>query len=202
MIRALVSLGLRNPLLDLESLLKLLDSYVLVAIGPFAEQFWQQKAHAGDQNHNPHTQGFCAFCQEFCLHGSCEHLHTAFLDLRQLSQQQPKFAKRQRQTPLFEQKPVEVILPAPSSAASRPHVRAQSSQPLSVPQENAGLTKFLQAYRWGMYASVLHQEQMTVTLMASLPFSDLKTALPSLPSGVLLAMQPAAQEWLRNKVPA
>ena len=35
-VRALISLGLAQPLLDLEKLLKLLDSYVLVAIGPFA----------------------------------------------------------------------------------------------------------------------------------------------------------------------
>ena len=55
LIRSLFSLGLAQPLLDLEKLLKLklLDSYVLVAVGPFASQFWRWESLAGEAN--PHT---------------------------------------------------------------------------------------------------------------------------------------------------
>ena len=110
LIRALFSLGLAQPLLDLEKLLKLLDSYVLVAVGPFASQFWRRESLAGEAN--PHTQGFCAFCHEFCLHATCEHMHAAFLILGQLSLQRPVFPERSKPVPLFEQDPVEVLLPA------------------------------------------------------------------------------------------
>jgi hypothetical protein len=88
-VRALISLGLAQPLLDLEKLLKLLDSYVLVAIGPFASQFWQRGPAGAEANQ--HTQGFCAFCNGFCLHATCEHMHAAFLILGRLSLQRPVF---------------------------------------------------------------------------------------------------------------
>ena len=88
-VRALISLGLAQPLLDLEKLLKLLDSDVLVAIGPFASQFWQRGPAGAEAKQ--HTHGFCAFCNEFCLHATCEHMHAAFLILGRLSLQRPVF---------------------------------------------------------------------------------------------------------------
>ena len=119
-------------------------------------------------------------------------MHTAFLILSHLSLQRPVFAERRKPVPLFEQEPVEVLLPAALgglSAPSRP-----STDPLSLPKENAGLTAFLRAHNWILWNPPL-QQQMTVHILATLTFADLRLALPTLPSGLLLHMQAAASKW-------
>lgn len=195
LIRALFSLGLAQPLLDLEKLLKLLDSYVLVAVGPFASQFWRRESLAGEAN--PHTQGFCAFCHEFCLHATCEHMHAAFLILGQLSLQRPVFPERSKPVPLFEQDPVEVLLPAALGGLS---ARGQTRpDPLDLPRENANLTAFLRAHNWILWNRPLQQQQMTVQQLSSLTFADLRLAAPTIPSGVLLQIQSAACEWMHRE---
>ena len=195
LIRALFSLGLAQPLLDLEKLLKLLDSYVLVAVGPFASQFWRRESLAGEAN--PHTQGFCAFCHEFCLRATCEHMHAAFLILGQLSLQRPVFPERSKPVPLFEQDPVEVLLPAALGGLS---ARGQTRpDPLDLPRENANLTAFLRAHNWILWNRPLQQQQMTVQQLSSLTFADLRLAAPTIPSGVLLQIQSAACEWMHRE---
>ena len=196
-LRALQSLGLQNPFLDLESLLKLLDSYVLVAIGPSGAEYWRRQSAEGEEN--PHTQGFCAFCHEFCLHGSCEHFHAANVDLKQISLQEPTFPQRQKAIPIFQQSPVEVVLPAESrsdramSPASRP-----SKHSMGRHRANAALTDFLRASGWALWDSVLQQERFTIDQLAMLAFCDLRVALPSVPAGILLRMQAAAREWQQS----
>ena len=195
LIRALFSLGLAQPLLDLEKLLKLLDSYVLVAVGPFASQFWRRESLAGEAN--PHTQGFCAFCHEFCLRATCEHMHGAFLILGRLSLQRPVFPERSKPVPLFEQDPVEVLLPAALGGLS---ARGQTRpDPLDLPRENANLTAFLRAHNWILWNRPLQQQQMTVQQLSSLTFADLRLAAPTIPSGVLLQIQSAACEWMHRE---
>ena len=116
--------------------MKLLDSYVVVAVGPFASAFWRRESAGRDNNH--HTQGFCAFCNEFCLHATCEHMHAAFLALGQLSVQRPIFPKRSQPVPLFEQPPVEVVL---SSALTEHSGHSKPRpDPLALPQENAAIS--------------------------------------------------------------
>ena len=48
-------------------------------VGPAASEFWCRQP--SDSDSTPHVQAICAFCETFCLHGSCEHTHAAFLDL-------------------------------------------------------------------------------------------------------------------------
>jgi hypothetical protein len=194
LIRALFALGLSQPLLDLEKLLKLLDSYVVVAVGPFASAFWRRQSVAGGKNH--HTQGFCAFCNEFCLHATCEHMHAAFLALGQLSVQQPTFPKRSQPVPLFEQPPVEVVLPP---ALTQHSGRCQTRpDPLALPQENAALVEFLRSHHWTFWTSPIQQQRLTVPQLSMLSFADLRLALPSLPAGILFEMQAAARSWLQR----
>ena len=66
--QALVALGLGpEPLEDVEKLVKTLQSYVLVVVGPAASEFWCRQP--SDSDSTPHAQAICAFCQTFCLHG-------------------------------------------------------------------------------------------------------------------------------------
>ena len=189
LIRALFSLGLAQPLLDLEKLLKLLDSYVLVAVGPFASQFWRQESLAGEANPHKASVHF-VMSHEFCLYATCEHMHAAFLILGQLSLQRPVFPERSKPVPLFEQ----VLLPAALGGLS---ARGQArSDPLDLPRENANLTAFLRAHNWILWNPPLQQQQMTVQQLSSLTFADLRLAAPTVPSGVLLQIQSAACEWM------
>ncbi|CAK9108613.1 unnamed protein product, partial [Durusdinium trenchii] len=193
--RALLNLGLAQPLSDLEKLLKLLDSYVVVAVGHFAAQFWRRESMA--QELSPHTQGFCAFCGEFCLHATCEHMHAAFLVLGQLSLQRPVFPQRSQPVPLFEQQPVQVLLPSALGGLSdQSHPRPQ---PLAIPREDAALAAFLRCHQWTLWNPPLQQQQITVHQLSVLSFADLRLALPSLPSGVLLQMQSAATKWVQHQ---
>lgn len=149
---------------------------------------------SAEEEENPHAQGFCAFCHEFCFHGSCEHFHAACVDLNQISLREPTFPQRQKTTPLFEQRPVEVIFPAASrsfpasSQASHP-----PKHPLAGCHTNAALTDFLRADGWALWASVLQQERFSIDLLATLAVSDLRAAAPSIPAGILVQMQAAVQ---------
>ena len=92
---ALSDLDLSLDPCHLDQLLRLLNSFVLVAFGPETSKFWHRQP-LGDQTAGPHTQGLCHFCHAFSLHGSCEHLHVAFLHMKLISLQEPQFPKRQR----------------------------------------------------------------------------------------------------------
>ena len=129
--QALVALGLGpEPLEDVEKLVKTLQSYVLVVVGPAASEFWCRQP--SDSDSTPHVQAICAFCETFGLHGSCEHTHAAFLDLELISLQAPTFPSRQKKIPVSEQDSVPILLPSrsarqpaqlssPRQAALRPH---------------------------------------------------------------------------------
>ncbi|CAJ1330914.1 unnamed protein product, partial [Effrenium voratum] len=193
--QALLDLDLASSLSDLEALLKLFDTYVVVGVGAFATRFWRQRSASGQVN--PHHQGFCSFCSEFCIHATCEHLHTAFIDMQMISLQRPEFPQRQRPVPLFEQEPIHILLPATARSAAR-----QAGPPvpaLSLPRQNSALTAFLQAHRWNVWDAPLQQQQVSVLQLATVDFADLRCALPSLPAGLLFNMKAAAKKWLADK---
>lgn len=62
------------------------------------------------------------------------------------------------------------------------------------------LSDFLRASRLDVWGLALQQEQMTVGLLASLSFADLRAALPSVLVGILLKMQVAAKNWIEKSV--
>ena len=192
--QALLSLGLGpNPLLELEKVLKLFDTYVLVAVGPLAAKFWRREPLVGEAN--LHVQGYCAFCNLFCLRATCEHLRAAWIALGHASLQVPAFAERNRPVPLFEQEPVQVLLPHSSSSL---HSSGSRPAPLSLLTHNSSeMSGFLRAHGWELWTS--QKQQISVPQLASQSYPDVRAALPSVPAGVLYQMQRAAIKWLEPK---
>ena len=171
----MTALGLRNLLLDLEALLKLLDMHVVVAIGPFATHLWRWQT-AGEENLHTEILSF--------------YLHTTYLD----SQQRPIiFSPAAPSDTTGNRQSMSCCLPR--------HLLLQDQ---AVDFARIGLchclSGFLRASRLDVWGLALQQEQMTVGLLASLSFADLRAALPPVLVGILLKMQVAAKNWIEKSV--
>ena len=93
---------MHNEVLDLESLRRLLSQFVLVAKGPAALDFWAF-AVAHEPGAVPvYRQVVCCSCPTFSLHGTCEHVHAAWLHSGDISMERAELPKRRRKR----QKPV------------------------------------------------------------------------------------------------
>ena len=140
-----------------------------------------------------YVQGLCLFCSSFCLHGTCEHLHAAFLHLNLVSIASPSFpAKRKRG--LAEDQQAEILLPA----QARPAVVSSSSAAQSSRRCPSSLHRFLQHLDLTCWESVLATEHLDLDMFATMSFVELKTALPTVPSGVLVTLQREAPTWLKK----
>ena len=191
------SLGLgANPLQDLDKCLHVLNRCVLVVVGPRATEYWRRAPPAAEREPNHHIQGLCGFCQTFCLHGTCEHLHTAFLHLQHISLRSPQFPDRGRRAPPFEQDPVQLLLPAEGSQP----MHSNLPQTLPTPSSSdAGLKRFLQAGQFQLWEAPIQKQCFSIQQLASLPLSDLVLALPTVPAGILSRIQTSAVEWLKKQ---
>ena len=110
-----------DSLLHLEPLRKLLSKYVLVVRGPVAADFWQVQDMDG--NAPPYRQAVCFNCTTFSLHGSCEHVHAAWLHGGQLDSRAAHIPALGRKRVPAQQAVPSVLRPGParpSSSASAP----------------------------------------------------------------------------------
>lgn len=188
---SLQSLGVQpDPLEDLEACTRFLGRHVLVVVGPYSCQFWRRTG-GQDVDGNKHVQGLCSFCQTFCTHGTCEHLHAAFLHLDFISLREAVFPDRDRREPLFQQEPVHMLLPAREVPAQESPAQAPAP-----PGPNASLHAFLRAHHFQTWEDAIQKQCITVQQLSSLDFLHLRAALPNIPAGVLLNMQKAALDWL------
>jgi hypothetical protein len=178
-----------NP--QLKDLLPVLSKHVLVVVGPYAQSFWRRQDGHGDDS--TYVQGVCLFCSSFCLHGTCEHLHAAFLHFNLVSIASPFFPVKRKRRPAEDQ-PVQVLLPA----QARPAVVSSSSAAQGSRRNPASLRRFLQHLDFTRWESVIAAEQLDLDMLATMSFADLKTALPTVPSGVLIALQREAPAWLKK----
>ena len=179
------------PNLQLKDLLPVLSKHVLFVVGPYAQSFWRRQDGHGDDS--TYVQGVCQFCSSFCLHGTCEHLHAAFLHLTLVSIASPFFPVKRKRRPAEDQ-PVQVLLPA----QARPAVVSSSSAAQGSRRNPASLRRFLQHLDFTRWESVIAAEQLDLDMLATMSFADLKTALPTVPSGVLIALQHEAPAWLKK----
>eukprot|EP00435_Cladocopium_sp_Y103_P055477 s46_g18.t1 len=189
--RALLELDLSLDPFHLDKLLRLFNSSVLVVFGPEASRFWRRQP-LDDQPIAPHTQGLCHFCHDFSVHGSCEHLHVAFLHLKLISLQAAEFPKRQRKANPM-QEPPHILLPAHSRAAASSSVRK------ATVSFNWGQTsRFLAAHHADTWAEHFRHECVDIHMIASMGVTDLKAVLQAVPAGVLYRLHEAASRWLEE----
>lgn len=188
---ALVDLDLSLSPRHLDKLLRLLNSSVLVAFGTEASKFWRRQPLEGQQTAS-HTHGLCHFCHEFSVHGSCEHLHVAFLHLKLISLQAAQFPKRQRTAnPL--QEPSHILLP------SRPRATASSSARKPAIFFNwAHTSRFLAANQADTWAEYFRSECIDVHMISAMGVAELKAVLQHVPAGVLFRLHAAASQWLEE----
>lgn len=89
---------------------------------------------------------------------------------------------------------MQVLLPA----QARPVVVSSSSAAQGSRCNPASLRRFLQHLDFTCWESVVAAEQLDLDMLATMSFADLKTALPTVPSGVLIALQREAPAWLKK----
>ncbi len=96
--------------------------------------------------------------------------------------------------PTCEDSPGQILLPA---EASRGNVQPQRpAKPCQIPGHNRAQTdRFLKDLGLERWSDIFHAECIGVNMLSSMTFSDLKAALPSVPSGVVFRMQSKAATW-------
>ena len=84
-----------------------------------------------------------------------------------------------------------MLLPSQARSASAP------SRPVSEKRSrrSSGLHRLLQHLGLSRWESLILAEELDLDMLASMPFADLKVALPTIPSGVLFSLQHHAAEW-------
>ena len=181
--------------MSLGQFLRLLNSSVLVTFGAEASKFWRRQVLEGEHTAS-HTQGLCHFSQEFSVHGSCEHLHVAFLHLKLFSLHAAKFPKLQRAAnPL--QEPSHILLP------SRPRAAASSSARKPVVCFNLAQTsRFLVANQADTWAEHFRSECVDIHMIMSMGVADLKSVLQHVPAGVLFRLHAKVSQWLEEAPPS
>ena len=185
LIAALRGLGLGpEPFTDIEALPQFFNKHALVLVGEEAARYWRRTTPQGELLH---VQGVCAFCSHFAVHGTCEHLHAAFLHLGHISVSAPIFPSRQQAVPASERESVSVLLPAAQRVAREP---SSSSRRTAA---DTALPRLLSSLGLSTWLPALQQEELSIAQIASLQLAELRIAAPSMPSGALLRLQAAAQ---------
>ena len=192
---ALRALGLGDePLQDLNSLLKGLSRYVLVVHGDAAQQYWRKGPQKGAAN--PHVQILCAFCDIFCMHASCEHVHAALVHSKHISLKKANMPDRGKQSkaPLAQQDPIPILLPAASHCSKR---QSPPAPMRSTPDQCLKrLRTFLAANELTSWSAPLEAERFTVEQLAAISLPDLRAILQQIPAGILLTLKNAAAAWV------
>ena len=176
---------------DLESLYKLLSKHVLVLRGSLAAEFWHIKTEAG---HMPqYRQAACFNCHVFSLHGSCEHVHAAWLHGGQLSMTVAEIPSRGRKKPAKPNPKPTIVQPARkrqrSSAASSAFPAFAGSGALRALLSQLGFLNF-----WPMLAT----QQVTIASLASFDLPAMKAYFPDMPAGPASRLLHACKEHVRT----
>ena len=186
---ALRSMGLGvDPLRDIEQLLRPVHKYVLDLVGDAAARHWKLERRPGESFN---VQALCTFCSDFCIHGACEHAHTALVHLGHISLETTVFPVREKRNPVFQDAPVPVLLHA---ASRSPAQGSKSAADDDTMLQHDAVARLLQSLSMQQWAPAVLQEQLSLGDLATMTFGELRLPLPaSIPSGVVRGLQEAAQ---------
>ncbi|CAJ1443895.1 unnamed protein product [Effrenium voratum] len=193
------ALGLLCPNIhSLPQLVKVLGSHVLVMMGPSAYTWWRRSNSQEQAEPQPYLQVACAFCQSFCIHGSCEHSHVGLIEMHHISLEAARFPQRRAARQPAEEIPVADIL-LPSGAASSCQ---QLAPPAKQRRARSQAEKDKEALHVSQWQSVLKRADGTNYLaailrelapadFASLDIPSLRALFPSIPAGPLIRVHRA-----------
>lgn len=184
-----VALGACNCLsegsIDLEALRCLVSKHVLVLRGSVAQQYWCTQVAAG---HMPRYRQVACFGRcTFAIHGTCEHVHAAWLHSGDICMAISKGA-------VFRGKKFcrRAALPAIIQPA-RKRQRRKSSQPLPRSASSDGLKALLSDLGFQEFWPLFAKEQVNLSLLASWDLTSMKAYFPAVAGG------PASQILLACK---
>ncbi|CAE7324102.1 unnamed protein product [Symbiodinium sp. CCMP2592] len=181
--------------LDLQALVKSVAKYVVVVVGPAAARWWQ-RGHSHDaEGENPYLNVACAFCNIFCLHGSCEHAHLALTELKHVSLTQAKLpSRREAREPTEHLAEVDMILPGPEALPCGVGVSAPAGilPRSSVSKPDPSMKALLSRCGAGSFLALFTAEQIGLPDLVTLDFPGLRAIFPNVPAGVLLRVHQAA----------
>ncbi|CAE7220588.1 mak16-a, partial [Symbiodinium pilosum] len=177
---------------DIQAGLRVLASNVLVALGPQARARWR-RASTQDAADQTYMDVLCNLCNEFCMRGTCEHVHVALLDANIVSLTLAKMPSRSggAAAPTSDMPHVDFILPA-CGAAEAPPRKAAAKQNPAVLHACQALRPILKAADALSYAPLLAREQMMPADIARLDIAT-RAIFPTLPAAVLLRVQRESQ---------
>ena len=178
---------------NLRNVVQRLSSQALVAVGPAARALWRRARSSEQGSPEAYVDVACFFCNTFCLHGSCEHAHVAFIDLRHISLEKAKLPHRKQAAAPAEMMPaVDLLLPSSSRPSAPPTSQAKSKPASDAASLDPGLRKALESSNALQYASLFAFEQLTMRHIAEMPFDTLRAIFPNVPAAKLLAVHQEA----------
>ena len=195
---------------DIQAVLRVLASNVLVALGPQARARWR-RASTQDAADQTYMDVLCHLRNEFCTHGTCEHVRVALLDANIVSLTQAKMPSRSggAAAPTSDMPHVDLILPACGAAEAAPRKAACQTKPSRPPRPSGGqdlqfrkaLRPILKAANALSYAPLLARGQMMPADIARLDIATLRAIFPTLPAAVLLRVQRESQNvWAPGNI--
>eukprot|EP00434_Breviolum_minutum_P028258 symbB.v1.2.024998.t1/scaffold2404.1/size80018/2 len=185
--------------------LKVLSSHVLVVLGTAARSYWRY----GSEKAMPqpeaaaHQGAICMFCLEFCLHGTCEHTHVAFIETKQISLLEAELPQRnpRRAPPMSDIPALDLILPGPASVpeagemAQPMPVAGPSRLPQSAPAKaSRELRAVLTRAACLEYLHLFLSEELSPSDLLNLDFPSIRAIFPNVPAAALLRVLRCAAE--------
>ena len=177
--------------LDLEALRKLVSHHVLVLRGPLAEHFW--RVQAPDGSAPAYRQVACFGCPTFSIHGSCEHVHVAWLHSGDINMDQAHMPQFGRKKPKHAPKLPSIVRPTKKRSRSQ---SAQVSQAPSAPSDGlkALLLELGFASLWPRFA----KEQVNISVLSSWDLASMKAYFPDIHAGPATRILAACKRRARS----
>ena len=160
--------------LDLRALRRLLSKHVLVLQGAPALDFWAASSPAGAED--LYRQAVCFNCNVFGLHGTCEHVHLAFLhsgvvSLTKACMPAPPTKKKKRAaTPT-------ILLPAKEKK------RRGTPQTPTAKSTKSGLKSLLARLGMATLFPLFQKEEVDVPLLSTWDLPTMKAYFPDIAAG-------------------
>ena len=196
MLAALAMNGVQDLFADnMNSLYRAFAGKVLVVVGPKSERYWAFPVNPSAAS-SMHTRAVCQGCVEAAIHGTCEHIHTALLDMNLIQRQAANMPVRKGKgrgdsfDALSSPGPHTsgILLPGPAARACHP--APPPTRPLApeTPRCDRRLARLLTDVGLGHLQESFRLEGITFELAAGLDAPTLKAYFPDIPLGAALKL--------------
>ena len=124
------------------------------------------------------------FCYTFCVHGSCEHVHAAFLHAGLIGTRQARRPQAHgRRPPETATESLDIVMPG-DAVASAPISRQHAHrQPQHIPKIDAAVRRLCISLGLQAWDPLLQEAQVNLQTLASFDMLTMKAYFPTLPAG-------------------